>query len=131
MPTHLLEDLVEDQLCLQVCWVTCGCGSVQGHGFDWSCNEVKANNVDAQNPTNTRVVKALVTGSLRVRQLWWRQWWKDWSAQDSNSNTWMMRSALLSNGGCLQLWGDSDTWRDNTQQSTLQIVESKQRVSAW
>jgi len=31
----------------------CGCGSVQGHGVGWSCNEVEANGVDAQNLMNT------------------------------------------------------------------------------
>jgi len=53
---------------LQVCWFTCGCGSVRGHGFDWSRNEVKSNGMDAQNLMNTHVVKALVTGSLGVHQ---------------------------------------------------------------
>jgi len=51
-----------------VCWFTCGCGSVWGHGVDQSCNEVEANGMDAQNLINSHVVKAPVAGSLRVQQ---------------------------------------------------------------
>jgi len=53
------QKVLEVQLCLQVCWLTCGCGSIRGHGIGWCCNEVKANDLDVQNLTNTWVVKKL------------------------------------------------------------------------
>jgi len=72
MPTHLLGGF-EVQVCLKVFWLTLWMWFSPSHGVDWSHNKVRANGMNAQNLTNTRVVNALVTGSLRVRQLCWRQ----------------------------------------------------------
>jgi len=56
------------------------------------------------------------------------------SAQVGNSDTWTMQSALLGNGNCLcgSLNGEATVTLggDDRRQSTLQIVESKQRISA-
>ncbi len=67
MPTHLLRGF-DDQVCLKVFWLTFGCGSVLGHGFDLSRNKVRANSMNARNLMNTRWSNALVAGSLRVQQ---------------------------------------------------------------
>ena len=47
-----------------------GCGSNKGCGVGLSHNEVKANNMCAQDLLNARGVNAPVAGSLRVRQLY-------------------------------------------------------------
>ena len=47
-----------------------GCGSKKGRGVGSSHNEVKANDVCAQDLSNTQGVNAPVAGSLRVRQLY-------------------------------------------------------------
>jgi len=67
------------------------------------------------------MVKAPVTGSLRV----WQPCGDDdergmQSTQESDSNTWMMRSALQSNGGCLWLaWQQQHSERRHTVKGTL------------
>ena len=63
------------QISLKVFWFTLEvwfeikCLLDWGHGISWSHNKVKANDVCAQNLTNTQVVNAPAAGSLRVRQL--------------------------------------------------------------
>ncbi len=47
-----------------------GCGSNEGCRVGSSHNEVKANDMCAQGLSNARSVNALVTGSLRVQQLY-------------------------------------------------------------
>ena len=70
MPTHLSRRIYEKQICSKVFWFTLKVEQMwsEGHGVDSSRNKVEANNVCAQDPSNTQSADALVAGSLRVWQ---------------------------------------------------------------